>query len=255
MSDNVFMKYFVKILSLSIILLNLVPAFAKGKPQGKKNSPDTEFKYPYEYRVAVNDIRGVSSPYQQDDYIVFTAEKGPRHIGIAFDFEDYKEIHSFMKKSTKDIDEKEIDSLYFYILELPRDIEFISYRIIIDGIWTTDPNNENKYYNPYTGIEVSTLNVTNNHKNETKKTDKGVHFIYQGPEGQKIRLAGTFTDWDPWIYELTETRPGYYELYLPLPEGTYYYAFYNGTKSFPDTTNPDRAWSKDGRETSIIVVK
>ena len=160
-----------------------------------------------------------------------------------------------MKKSTKDIDEKEIDSLYFYILELPRDIEFISYRIIIDGIWTTDPNNENKYYNPYTGIEVSTLNVTNNHKNETKKTDKGVHFIYQGPEGQKIRLAGTFTDWDPWIYELTETRPGYYELYLPLPEGTYYYAFYNGTKSFPDTTNPDRAWSKDGRETSIIVVK
>ncbi|MCR5386532.1 MAG: isoamylase [Treponema sp.] len=248
------MKRFVKFLMIILVLAGSTPVFAKAKPQGKKNAPAVDFKYPYEYRVVANDIPGVDTPYQSDDYVVFTAEKGPRHIGIAFDFEDYKQIHSFMKKSRTDIDDNEIDSFYFYILELPKDIESISYRIIVDGIWTTDPTNENKYYNPYTGIEVSTLDVKNYHKNETSRTDAGVHFIYEGPSGQRIRIGGTFTNWDSWIYELTETKPGYYEIYIPLPRGTYYYSFYNGTKAFADSTNPDRAWSNEGREASIIVV-
>lgn len=227
-----------------------IEAFAKGSDKGT----EIVFTYPYEYRVLANEITCVGAPYQKDDYIVFTADDGPRHVGIAFDFEDYKTVHSFMRKSTTDIDDKVTSSCYFYILDLPKNIESISYRLVVDGIWTTDPTNFNRYYNPYTGIEVSTLQVTNNHVNETQKTDKGVHFIYEGESGLKVRLAGTFTNWDSWIYELTETRPGYYELYLPLPEGTYYYAYYTGTKSFADVTNPDRAWSGEGRETSKIVV-
>lgn len=220
----------------------------------EKKDEEFVFTYPYEYRVITNDIKNVIPPFQKDDYIVFTHESGPRHIGIAFDFEDYKTIHSYMKKSHYDIDGNQKDSLYFYILELPKDVEEISYKLIIDGIWTTDPTNFQKTYNPYNGIEVSTLQIQNHHINETKETDKGIHFIYQGESGKIIRLAGTFSNWDSSIYCLTETRPGYYELYLPLPKGTYYYAFYNGTKSFADKSNPDRAWSTDGRETSKIVV-
>ncbi len=244
------MKRFVKIILAALLLFNLFPAFAKGS----EKSSGENFVYPYEYRVVVNEISGVSAPYQVDDYIVFTAKDGPHNIGIVFDFEDYKTIHSFFRKNITDIDNKVIDSYRFYILELPKDTESISYRLIIDGIWTTDPTNINKYYNPYTGIEVSTLDVRNNHVDETQATNKGVHFIYQGESGLKVRIGGTFTNWDSWIYELTETRPGYYELYLPLPEGTYYYAYYTGTKSFVDKTNPDRAWSGEGREASKIVV-
>lgn len=244
------MKKLFKIFLTMTIIFNTFSLFAKESGTPKQ----TEFVYPYEYRVLANDIHGVTSPYQKDDYIIFTAEKGPRHIGIAFDFEDYKQIHSYMIKNTTDIDDNIVESSYFYILELPENIEQISYRLIIDGIWTTDPSNYNRYYNPYTGIEVSTLSVTNNHVNETKNTKEGIHFIYQGETGQKIRLAGTFTNWDSSIYELSETRPGYYELYLPLPSGTYYYAYYNGTYSFVDETNPDRAWSNEGRETSKITV-
>ena len=246
------MKNISKFAALFFIL-NASFAFAKGSSQ--KKEPQIEFTYPYEYRVITNEIREVKEPFQKDDYIVFTSQDGPRHIGIAFDFEDYKKIHSYMKKTLYDIDGKPYASYYFYILDLPKDVEKISYRLIIDGIWTTDPNNYSKSYNPYLGIEVSTLNLVNNHINETKEFTDGVHFIYQGQSGQKIRLAGTFTNWDSSIYTLEETRPGYYELYLPLPKGTYYYAFYNGTKSFPDSTNPDRAWSTEGRETSKITVQ
>lgn len=247
------MKKFLKFVTFTLFTFISVLTFARNSKN--EYEAQTVFKYPYEYRVISNEIRSVQAPYQQDDYIIFTAEKGPRHIGIAFDFEGYKEIHSYMKKASYDIDGNEKDYWYFYILELPKGIDKISYRIIIDGIWTTDPTNLNKEYNPYTGIEVSKLNVINHHIDETKETENGIHFIHQGEPGKKIRLGGTFTNWDSSIYELTETRPGYYELYLPLPKGTYYYAFYDGTKSFVDKTNPRRAWSKEGRETSMLVVE
>ena len=246
------MKKLLKCFMASFLLTSTFTAFAKDS--GKKEV-QIEFTKPYEYRVIANDIKGVGSPYQSGDYVIFTAETGPRYIGITFDFEDYKTIHSFMKKNITDLDDEVTDSYYFYILDIPQGVESISYRIIIDGIWTKDPTNSQSYYDPYTGIEVSTIAVDNLHKNETKNSKDGCHFIYQGPSGQHIRLAGTFTNWDSSIYELTETRPGYYELYLPLPAGTYYYAYYNGTKIFPDASNPDRAWSTEGRETSIIVVK
>ena len=246
------MKNFVKNILIIAVLLNCFSVFAKGSE--KSVDPEASYKYPYEYRVIANDIHEIRSPYQVDDYIIFTQEDTVRHIGITFNFEGYKEIHSFMRKTATDIDGNVTGSLLFYILEVPRDVEFIDYRLIVDGIWTKDTTNFDSYYDPYTGIEVSTLNVRNNHKYETKKTDNGVHFIYQGKEGQKIRLGGTFTNWDSSIYELTETKPGFYEITIPLPQGTYYYAFYNGTASFPDKSNPDRAWSGEGRECSIITI-
>jgi|GEM_PF-194982 len=250
-TDNLYMKINFKFALFLLLTFTSIEIFAKNSDK----EPEIIFNYPYEYRLISNDIKNVNKPYQKDDYIIFTQEKGPRHIGIAFDFEGYKTIHSYMKKASYDINGKEKDYCYFYILELPQGIEEISYRIIVDGIWATDPTNENKFYNPYTGIEVSKLYVKNNHINETNKTENGVHFIYQGESGKKIRLAGTFTNWDSSIYELKETKYGYYELYLPLPKGTYYYAFYDGTKSFVDKTNSRRAWSKEGRETSMIVVE
>lgn len=241
---------FLKISIFALLIFSVKTEFLFAAEE----SPEANFKYPYEYRLAAGDIKKVGAPYQKDDYLIFTQEKGPRHIGIAFDFENYKTIHSFQKKSSYDMDGKETNCLYFYILDVPRNVEKISYKLIVDGIWTTDSTNQNKFYNPYIGIEVSTLNIKNNHKNETQQAQDGIHFVYQGESGKKIRLAGTFSNWDASIYSLSETSPGFYELYLPLPKGTYYYAYYSGTKSFADKSNPNRAWSTDGRETSLIVV-
>ncbi|MCQ2611138.1 MAG: glycogen-binding domain-containing protein [Treponema sp.] len=239
------------VLTLAVLFSTLIPVFAKEA----KSENGYQFVNSYEYRLVAADIKQISSPYQQDDYVVFTADASPRHVGIAFDFEGYKVVHSYQRKNYYDQDGNKKSSLYFYILELPRGIENINYRLIIDGIWTTDPTNFNADYNPYTGIEVSTLNVKNNHLKETSCEEDGVHFIYEGKSGQIVRLAGTFTSWDSSIYVLTETQPGFYEIYLPLPSGTYYYSYYIGTKSFPDVSNHDRAYSSDGRITSKLVVK
>ena len=77
----------------------------------------------------------------------------------------------------------------------------------------------------------------------------------KGDKGQKVRLGGTFTNWDSWIYELTEITPGNYEIKLPLPPGKYYYAFYTGLESFADPANPKKAYREDGKTVSEITVK
>ena len=89
----------------------------------------------------------------------------------------------------------------------------------------------------------------------SEKQENVVHFIYKGETGLDLHLAGSFTNWDPWIYKLQETAPGFYELELPLPDGKYFYNYYIGLTPVVDTTNPERTYLKDGRSVSVIQVR
>jgi hypothetical protein len=67
-------------------------------------------------------------------------------------------------------------------------------------------------------------------------------------------LTGTFTNWDPYIYTLTETVPGIYELEIPLPRGTYYYKFVRGITEIIDEGASARVFSSDGQSASVLKV-
>ena len=47
-----------------------------------------------------------------------------------------------------------------------------------------------------------------------------VQFRLQAPEAMTVRLAGTFTDWQP-RYELHESAPGIWTITLPLTPGVH----------------------------------
>ncbi|MDR1747759.1 MAG: glycogen-binding domain-containing protein, partial [Spirochaetaceae bacterium] len=68
------------------------------------------------------------------------------------------------------------------------------------------------------------------------------------------RLAGSFNNWDSFMYEMTETSAGIYQIDIPLPPGTYFYAFFSGTAQIADIKNPDRRYTADGRIASVITV-
>ncbi len=205
-----------------------------------------ESKYSFEYREIAQKLQGPSAPFEKDGSLVFSAKEGPRYVGIAFDFENYQIIHPLFKKTTYDEKGDRLNSWYFYILENIPAAKRIYYRMIIDGVWTTDPLNPDQYYDTQTGIRLSVISLERSRAVTTKTSTAAdgslAHFVYRGTSGKKVRLAGTFTNWDSWIYELKETSPGLYELNLPLPAGTYYYVYYIGTFSFPDSTNPSRAY-------------
>lgn len=210
----------------------------------------------YEYHNTIAEITGVGAPYLDGDYIIFTAPKTSRYVGIVFDFEGYKQIHAYKLHNTYSFEGDITDSWFFYVLPKPKDRALISYRLIIDGLWTTDPNNPNRAFDPEAGIDVSRFVLPPIVVRNTESVPEGyTRFICFAPPGQKIRLGGTFTNWDSWIYEMVEVQRGKYQLDLPLPAGTYYYNYYRGITSFIDETNPAKGYTPDGRIASLIEVK
>ncbi|MBD5404126.1 MAG: isoamylase [Treponema sp.] len=210
----------------------------------------------YEYNNIIHRLEKVQSPIVTNDYIIFTQEIGHRFAGIAFDFENYSIVHKYMKQINRDIDGNITSTLMFFLLKRPADVSEITYRVIIDGIWTEDPMNPVKKYDPKSGLTLSYIDLGGTLPKITGEEKKStVKFIYNGKSGQTVRLGGSFTNWDSRIYKLTETKKGFYELDLPLPQGKHYYNYYIGMQAIPDKTNPNKAYTSDGRIASVIVVE
>lgn len=214
-----------------------------------------EYLRPYELDKILREIKKPGAPVITEDYIIFTADPKNRYVGIAFDFEDYQIIHPFKLLNSTDEDGNKTPVHLFYCYERTHKISQIKYRLVIDGLWTTDPLNPEKIYDDDVNLYFSKVSDTAGIRRNTEVTDNStVHFIYKGEAGQTIRLAGNFSNWDPWIYQLRETYPGFYELELPLPDGKYYYNYYIGLTPVLDTTNPERTYLKDGKAVSVIQV-
>lgn len=220
----------------------------------------------YEYNNTVAGLFKVEKPAVSDKYIVFTYDTSAKFVGVAFDFEDYGQVHPFMKHTNTDILDAVTNSLLFYIMARPKDLSTIRYRLVIDGLWTTDKYNDQSEYDPITGISSSVITlgdplpkITGTHVVESEidgvvRKEQRVKFVYRGVSGRTVRLGGNFTNWDSYIYTFSETGKGEYTLDLALPRGRYYYSYYIDMDSFPDKTNPLRAYSDDGKVVSVITV-
>lgn len=209
----------------------------------------------YDRQNIISSIRHIGEPFVQGDYIVFTAKEEHRFVGISFDFEQYKTIHAFERLPFFDMDYKPLDSLLFYLCKIPANTKRIQYRMIIDGLWTNDPLNSQVLIDTQTHLKLSYIDLPYAAPIITQKMDEGfVRFVYEGEAGQNIRLSGSFTSWDPYIYQLEETQPGFYEIRLFLPPGTHYYTYYKGFTSFIDEKNPKRAYTDEGRVASVLQV-
>lgn len=241
------MKRFSKLISTAFLILAASAYAQTGTTLEEIDS--------YELTNYITEITEARKPIVTDKYIIFTQETGPRYIGIAFNFEDYKTIHSFQVKNTRDVDGNITSSLMLFVLKRPADLTEITYRLIIDGLWTADPINPAKCYDRQTGISLSKVEIGNTLPVATHTSkERGTTFIYNGKPGQKVRLGGSFTNWDSWIYEMEEKEPGFYELCIPLPKGKYYYNYFLGLNAVTDKTNPEKAYTPEGRTSSVITV-
>ncbi len=215
---------------------------------------ETEGLKSYFYDKIIHEIDHVQAPVITDDYIVFTADSSNRFVGIAFDFENFQTIHPFQILTAYDFDGKEKSSILFYCYERKHNVSSIKYRLVMDGLWTTDPENPVREYDESINLYFSKLNNLGEIATYTKPEENFTRFIYKGEPGLDLKLAGNFTNWDPWIYTMNETYPGSYELSLPLPSGKYYYSYFVGLTQILDNTNPDKEYTPDGRAANILIV-
>lgn len=216
------------------------------------------------YNNLISTISRAREPVISGRYVIFTASGKARHAGIAFEHENYTNTRTMRRLIRKDEsgnprrDEngKLLETVLFYIAEVPPGMRELRYRMVIDGLWTTDPLNSSMEYDSANGMMVSSLPVEYYETFKTNNVNRGqVRFVCSARPGADIRLAGSFNNWDPFMYEMTETAPGEYELTLPLPRGVWYYSYFEGTTRITDSTNPDRVYTKDGRVASVVTVE
>ncbi len=209
----------------------------------------------FDVQNLISGIQRAGPPIVKNGYVIFTANKLHRHVGIAFDYENFRTIHSYERLVFYDMDNKPIDSILFFISKLPENKDSLAYRLVIDGLWTIDPLNPTMFFDATTNLNFSLIAIEEKTIQVTKETKSGsVRFVYEGKPGQNIRLAGSFSGWDPYIYQLEETSTGFYELELYLSPGTYYYTYYKGLTPFIDEKNPHRAYTKEGRIASVLYL-
>jgi hypothetical protein len=213
-------------------------------------------------------IQRPGPPELYEDGVIFTAPSTYRRVGIAFAHEGFSRIYWFQKllfvkdngpppaRGKPPPEQYQDSGVLFYVYTPPQDEGDLEYRLIIDGLWVKDPLNPLSRRDGSSGIIRSVVSLP---EYEIPHSVSGgspgsLSFRYEAPPGETITVAGSFNGWDPFMYELRENSPGRYSLTLPVPPGTYQYAFYHRGERFTDPYNYNLVYTGDGKSASEAVV-
>jgi hypothetical protein len=245
-----------------IMILTLLVAII-----GALEAIDTES---YQFIDHLLTIREPGEPEIFEDGVIFTAPSTHRRVGVSFAHEGFSRVYWFQQllkakdtltpreeKSKNIVDQYRDSGILFHVHTVPPEIRELEYRLVIDGLWTTDPLNPRYRIDQKSGIVRSTIAIPEIPKTHTafEGPPGTLAFNYEAPSGEIITVAGSFNGWDPFMYEMRETRPGHYALTLPLPPGTYQYVFIHRGQRILDPYNHNRAYTAEGIAATEAVVR
>lgn len=207
-----------------------------------------------------------TAPHIFEDAVIFTAPSDARRVGISFAHEGFSKVYYFRKllKSGEAAEGSRakgpvyLDTgILFHVQEFPRTLRELEYRLVVDGLWTSDPRNPLKRVDPASGIVRSVVSLPE------PKADDPVHppppgsarFRFRAVPGETITVAGSFNNWDPFMYELNEESPGNYLLTLPLPAGIHRYVFIHNGNRILDPDNPRKVYAEGGKTASELMIR
>jgi hypothetical protein len=223
----------------------------------------------YEVINRLLSIQIPGAPVIYEDSVIFTADSSLRRVGVAFAHENFSTVYWFRQlvnsqdwlnpiilPGEKKPSPYKDSGIQFYIYHVPGYLKELEYRLVINGLWTTDPVNLQTRRDPFSGLAMSVLALPPRPANyhPANGLPEGLNFSFRGPPGEIVTVAGSFNGWDPFMYELKEGPAGVYSLLLPLPPGTYQYVFFHRGQRYVDPYNPRRIYSKDGSAASEIVI-
>ena len=215
----------------------------------------------YQFIDHLRALSGPAKPEIFEDGVLFTAPSSHRRVGISFAHEGYAKVYWFRPllvprdpaelyvkgKISKKIDPNIDSGIMFHVEPIPRDVRNLDYRMIIDGLWTTDPFNSISVISP-SGIAESRFPLPEKPKPHLDLPLPGTYrFTYRAEPGETITVGGSFNNWDPFMYVLKEISPGFYAISLPLPSGSFQYLFFHRGEQVPDPENPRRLYTREGR--------
>ena len=143
-----------------------------------------------------------------------------RFVGARFAHEGFVTLHLFTRNEL---------GVFVLPLELPDEVSEVRYRIVVDGLWQTDPRNPTAAIDDR-GVRFSVVTLPERRAPERlfspqPNSDGSLTFRLDAPAGRRITVVGNFTAWDPFLYPMAEESPGRYTATLRVPPGRIYYYF------------------------------
>jgi hypothetical protein len=244
---------------MAAVLLIVIIGFA--------GAVDTES---YEFIDRLLSLDGPGAPVPYEDAVIFTAPSSHRRVGVAFAHEGFSKVYWFrllllpqdplgapIPPGKKQPDPYRDSGILFYVHQVPEELRELEYRLIIDGLWTTDPANALSRKDRVSGLRYSVVSLPAREPvpGPLKGPPGTLYFSFKGPPGETVTVAGSFNGWDPFMYELVESPAGVYSLSLPLPPGKYQYIFFHRGERFLDPYNSSRVYSREGKAVSEIEIR
>ena len=222
----------------------------------------------YQFIDYLRAIPAPGKPQIYEDEVIFTFPSSYNRVGISFAHEGYAKVYWFKRfmipkdhselfvhgKFQSSIDPNRDSGIMFHHQVIPENKKNMDYRMIIDGLWTTDPLNPLTITGP-SGIAESRVPLPERPKYTPSQVPQpGTYrFLYRAEPGEIITVGGNFNNWDPFMYVLEELSPGFYTLTLSLPPGSFHYAYYHRGELVPDQT-AKRLFTREGRIISEGIV-
>jgi len=199
--------------------------------------------------LAITEAVAAAPPEVIDDHLVLTYKGGRqyRFVGAAFRHEDFKVIHPFYVNT---------NGVYILAYSLEEGMSNLEYRLVVDGLWMTDPQNNQRSTDPG-GITLSSFMIPEKQgpPESPHNDNNAVTFQYIGIRGQRVYIYGDFNNWDPYMYRMAEEAgTGSYSCRLRLSPGTYRYKFIVDGTSMPDPLNDEKILDNFGETTSVFTV-
>ena len=246
MGRKLFRRFFMLLCSIGLALTIVPRATAQ-------TMEDPETRDIHLYR----EIRGLTEagpPRVIQGHLVFTYRPSERErrsrftriVGLSFAHENFGRVHPYKRLS---LSEFASEDLFYYVMEIPENRDELLYRIVVDGVWTADPEN------PETraiggGLRASHFEIPREYRGEMEYpsvADGRIRFVLdlgngrarflrtlredriavEEFEGNSVYVAGTFNNWDPFMHPLQPdpTDPGRFVGTIRAPRGVQYYYF------------------------------
>jgi 1,4-alpha-glucan branching enzyme len=134
----------------------------------------------------------------------------------------------------------------------------ISYKFLVDGIWTPDPLNDVRQddrMGSYLSLAEPAVRPEGKHVSWRKAGGGAIEFRLYRPSASFVSLVGDFNNWNPEDDILAKGKDGIWRLRKKLFPGLYRYQFVIDGDWLPDTFNSRSGSDNTGAVCSIIEIK
>ncbi|MFP4373687.1 MAG: hypothetical protein ACLFPO_05105 [Spirochaetaceae bacterium] len=231
-------------------------------------------------------LTSAGPPEVVGDHVLLTfggelhGETDARYVAAAFAHENFARLHPFrVIQSTVPNPDNPNETLTTRVFALaypiPEDLAELEYRIVVDGLWHTDPANP-ETTRDNNGVMLSVFELPERPPGsiETPRVGDGgrVEFVFAPEPGGHLRsidgqlidlpdvrglevyVAGGFNNWDPFMHRLRETEPGVYRLSVPVSRGRHHYYLVVEGRRILDPRNAERTRHADGFQVCSFTV-